>query len=78
MLLAPHPLDPNLLDFSEPQLHMYAGEYADFECLVDEEDYHYFTKWMWQPKVDPAGAGQARGKVLLPPRGERSQFAWWP
>lgn len=59
MLLAPHPLDPNLLDFSPPQLRMYAGEYADFECLVDEEDYHFFTKWMWQPKVDPAGAGRA-------------------
>jgi hypothetical protein len=53
MLAAPDPFDPNLLDFSPSQLRMYAGEYADFECLVDEEDYHFFTKWMWQPKVDP-------------------------
>lgn len=55
MLLAPDCFDPNLLDFSEPQLRMYAGEYADFECLVDEEDYRYFTRWMWNPKVDPGG-----------------------
>ncbi len=48
-------LDPNFLDFSEPQLRMYAGEYADFECLVDEPDYLFFTRWLWQPKVDPGG-----------------------
>jgi hypothetical protein len=65
VLLVPHPFDPNFLDFSPPQLRMYAGEYADFECLVDEEDYYHFTKWLWQPKVDPAGAGQAQDKVYF-------------
>ena len=58
MLLASDPFDPNLMDFSEPQLRMYAGEYADHECLVDEEDYLYFTKWLWQPKVDFDVAGR--------------------
>ena len=54
-MLASHPLDPNYCDFSPPQLRMYAGEYADVECLVDEEDYLFFTKWMWCPKFDRSG-----------------------
>lgn len=56
-------LDPNMLDFSPPQFRMYAGEYADFTCLVDEEDYLYFTKWMWLPKVDPGGKTYFRRAV---------------
>ena len=55
MLLVPHPFDPNFLDFSPPQLRMYAGANADHECLVDEEDYHHFTQWLWLPKVSPCG-----------------------
>lgn len=42
-----HPLDPRFLDFSPHQFRMYAGENADTECLVDEEDHYYFTKWFW-------------------------------
>lgn len=30
---------------------MYAGTLAQYECLVDEEDYLYFTRWLWVPKV---------------------------
>jgi hypothetical protein len=47
--------DPNNLDFSTPDFRMYAGEYADIECLVDEEDYLFFTCWLWIPKVSPCG-----------------------
>lgn len=28
---------------------MYAGRNAEVECLVDEEDYRYFTQWLWEP-----------------------------
>jgi len=31
---------------------MYAGEYADIACLVDEEDYRYFTRWLWKPQIN--------------------------
>jgi hypothetical protein len=45
-------LDPNTLDFSPPAFHMFAGANADVECAVDEEDYLFFTRWMWCVKVD--------------------------
>lgn len=50
-----HELDPNYLDFSVPDFHMFAGANADIECLVDEEDYLFFTHWMWLPKTSPCG-----------------------
>lgn len=48
-------LDPNTWDTSEPVLRMYAGEFADFECLIDETDYLFFTRWLWQPKINKCG-----------------------
>ena len=78
LALATHPLDPNFLDFSPPQLRMYAGQGAEHECLVDEPDYHYFTQWLWLPKTSPCGkvyfkrsysvydlAGQREGAVTV-------------
>ena len=47
--------DPNTWDLSPHQFRMYAGEEADIECLVDEEDYLFFTKWLWTPKRSPNG-----------------------
>lgn len=50
------PFDPNNWErLLQHQFRMYAGSYADTECLVDEEDYHYFTRWKWVPKVNPGG-----------------------
>ena len=48
------PLDPNLLDL-DWQFRMYAGENADVACLVDEEDYCYFTQWLWVTKPSAGG-----------------------
>ncbi len=50
----PDPLDPNFLDLDYPH-RMYAGETAEWECLVDYEDYMFFTKWLWSPKQSPCG-----------------------
>ena len=50
----PDPFDPNLLDL-DWQFRMYAGENADIACFVDEEDYHYFTQWLWVLKRSPCG-----------------------
>lgn len=49
-------LDPNTWDMREPVLRMYAGEYADWECLADEADYLYFTRWLWQIKTNKNGS----------------------
>ncbi len=43
--------DPNFLDLDYPH-RMYAGETAEWECLVDYEDYMFFTKWLWCIKTD--------------------------
>jgi hypothetical protein len=48
-------LDPNTLDFSPPDFHMFAGANADVECAVDEEDYLFFTRWMWTIKTNKDG-----------------------
>lgn len=48
------PFDPNNWNFDH-QFRMYAGENADVACLVDEEDYHYFTQWLWVVKRSPCG-----------------------
>ena len=48
-----HELDPNLLDFTAPIVgRMYAGTLAQHECVVDYDDYLYFSKWLWVPKID--------------------------
>ena len=49
------PFDPNTMDFEPPQLRMYAHVGADVECLVDEEDYLFFTQWLWVTKKSPNG-----------------------
>lgn len=48
-----HELDPNTLDLA-PILdgRMYAGTLAQFECVVDYDDYLYFSQWLWVPKID--------------------------
>jgi hypothetical protein len=45
-----HPLDPNTIDFHPGQRRIYGGCYADVEALVDEEDYFFFSRWMWLPR----------------------------
>lgn len=53
MLAQLDPWDPNNWPIlHECEYRLYAGEYADIECLVDEEDYHYFGQWLWCPKTD--------------------------
>lgn len=41
--------DPRTWDTSEPVFRMYAGTLAQHECIVDEEDYLFFTQWLWVP-----------------------------
>lgn len=53
-MLSEDPFDPNHWQL-EHDYRMYAGEYADVSCLVDEEDYRYFTRWLWVLKTDKTG-----------------------
>ncbi len=53
MFEQPDSFDPNT--WTPPDYRLYAGEYADIECLVDEEDYRWFGQWLWCPKIDPTG-----------------------
>lgn len=54
MLAQLDPFDPNCWPLvTERDYRLYASEYADIECLVDEEDYRYFVQWLWNPKIDP-------------------------
>lgn len=56
MLAQLDPWDPNNWPIlHECEYRLYAGEYADIECLVDEEDYRYFGRWLWKPKVSKGG-----------------------
>lgn len=49
------PFDPNTWSIEPHQYRMYADRDAGFECLVDEEDYLFFTQWLWQSKRSPCG-----------------------
>ncbi len=49
------PFDPNTLDWADPEFRMYAHVNAGVECLVDEEDYLFFTQWLWVTKPSPCG-----------------------
>ena len=46
-IATPDPFDPNTWDTEPHQFRMYATEYADVACFVDEEDYMFFTGWLW-------------------------------
>lgn len=45
------PFDPNTLNWNQPEFRMYAGINAIVECLVDEQDYLFFTKYLWKTKI---------------------------
>lgn len=46
-------MDPFRLNEVIPhQFRLYAGANADYACLVDEEDWHHFTRWMWEPQFN--------------------------
>jgi len=56
--IAPQPSDfwdPRTWSEEPRQFRMYAHANADIECLVDEEDYLYFTQWLWTTKKSPCG-----------------------
>lgn len=56
MLLAPHPLDPNLIDFRLDHEHyIYGDDYGDIAAMVDAQDYWFFAQWRWQVKFDKHG-----------------------
>lgn len=56
MLMTPHCLDPNLLDFSQNHDHyIYADDYGNVAARVDAEDYRYFSQWRWAVKYDKRG-----------------------
>jgi hypothetical protein len=53
MLLAPHPLDPNLIDFGEDwEYRVYTDDLAQMFAIVDPVDYQWAVQWRWQAKPD--------------------------
>jgi hypothetical protein len=52
-----HPFDPQTVDF-DPPCRIYGGSYSDVEALVDEDDYLFFSRWLWLPR-------ERRKKVYL-------------
>ena len=59
MLLLPephHPLDPNLIDWSEDHEHyIYGDDYGHVAARVDAEDYQFFSQWRWLAKPNKNG-----------------------
>lgn len=46
------PLDPNTLPPWPTEWRIYAGANAEYEALVDEEDYRHFNQWLWKPQFN--------------------------
>lgn len=65
MLLAPHPLDPNLIDFGEDYEHrIYAPNCEDY-VIVDAVDYWHFSRYAWNFKSCKANKNYMRRAVAI-------------
>lgn len=56
MLLAPDPLDPNLLDFGLDYEHrIYGDDHGHTFARVDGDDYQFFSRWRWKVHTNKSG-----------------------
>jgi len=56
MLVAPHPLDPNLIDFGDDhECYIFGDDDGLIRARVDREDYWHFCRWRWGVKYDKRG-----------------------
>lgn len=43
--------DPNTWGREPHEFRIYGDNRAKLWAVVDEEDYHFFIKWLWNPKI---------------------------